>query len=298
MSFLTNQLPAAWQPYARSYIQLARLDKPTGFMLLLFPAWWAQMLATPEGDWPNLWIFMLFFIGAVAMRAAGCAVNDVIDRKLDAQVERTRSRPVASGEIKPWQGIAFAIGCCMVGLLVVLCMNRLAFVLAVASLPLIALYPIMKRITWWPQVFLGVIFNWGAMMGFAAVQTTLPVAAFILYAACFFWTLSYDTIYAFQDKADDEVAGIKSTARVLGDDAKRTIIIWAGTSFVLLLAAGAAAHLSPLFYAGMLLALIYMAWILKNWRMEDSASSLAAFKANTTFGWIVLAAMVSGRVIV
>ncbi|MDX1923036.1 MAG: 4-hydroxybenzoate octaprenyltransferase [Alphaproteobacteria bacterium] len=294
MSFLINHLPAAAQPYAR----LARLDKPAGFMLLLFPAWWAQTLATLEGEIPSVWIFILFFVGAVVMRAAGCAVNDVIDRKLDAQVERTRQRPIASGEISPWQGIAFAIGCCIIGLLVVLCMNGFTFVLAVASLPLIALYPLMKRITWWPQVFLGVIFNWGAMMGFTAVQNALPFAAFVLYAACFFWTLAYDTIYAFQDKADDEVAGIKSTARVLGNSAQKTIVIWAGISFALLLVAGALAHLSPLFYGGMAIAFVYMAWILKNWRMDDRASSLAAFKANTTFGWIVLAAMVLGRVIV
>lgn len=294
MSFLLNLLPAALQPYAR----LARLDKPAGFMLLLFPAWWAQTLATLDGEIPNLWIFILFFIGAVVMRAAGCAVNDVFDHKLDAQVERTRHRPIASGEIKPWQGIAFACGCCIIGLLIVLQMGGLSFWLAVASLPLIALYPLMKRITWWPQVFLGIIFNWGAMMGFAAIQHTLPIASFVLYAACFFWTLSYDTIYAFQDKADDEVAGIKSTARVLGDNAKKTIIIWSALSFALLLLAGAMSGLSPLFYVGMLVALIYMGWTLKNWRMEDSASSLASFQANTTFGWIVLAAMVLGRVIV
>lgn len=294
MSFLLNLLPAAAQPYAR----LARLDKPAGFMLLLFPAWWAQVLATSDGEFPNLWIFILFFIGAVVMRAAGCAVNDVFDHKLDAQVERTRHRPIASGAIKPWQGIAFACACCLIGLLIVLQMGMLTFWLAVASLPLIALYPLMKRITWWPQVFLGIIFNWGAMMGFAAIQHTLPLASFVLYLACFFWTLSYDTIYAFQDKADDEVAGIKSTARVLGNDARKTILIWSGVSFALLLLAGAIGGLSPLFYLGMLIALIHMGWILKNWRMEDSASSLASFQANTTFGWIVLAAMMAGRVIV
>lgn len=294
MSFLLNLLPAAAQPYAR----LARLDKPAGFMLLLFPAWWAQVLATSDGEFPNLWIFVLFFIGAVVMRAAGCAVNDVFDHKLDAQVERTRHRPIASGAIKPWQGIVFALACCLIGLLIVLQMGTLTFWLAVASLPLIALYPLMKRITWWPQVFLGIIFNWGAMMGFAAIQHTLPLASFVLYLACFFWTLSYDTIYAFQDKADDEVAGIKSTARVLGNDARKTILIWSGVSFALLLLAGAIGGLSPLFYLGMLIALIHMGWILKNWRMEDSASSLASFQANTTFGWIVLAAMMAGRVIV
>ncbi len=298
MSFLLNLLPAAAQPYVRPYFHLARLDKPAGFMLLLFPAWWAQVLATPDGEFPNIWMFILFFIGAVVMRAAGCAVNDVFDHKLDAQVERTRQRPIACGEIKPWQGIAFALGCCIIGLLIVLQMGSLAFWLAVASLPLIVLYPLMKRITWWPQVFLGIIFNWGAMIGFAAIQHTLPFASFVLYAACFFWTLSYDTIYAFQDKVDDEVAGIRSTARILGADAKKTILIWAAISFALLLLAGAIAALSSLFYAGMFVAFIYMAWILKNWRMEDSTSSLASFQANTTFGWIVLGAMIVGRVIV
>ncbi|NDE89827.1 MAG: 4-hydroxybenzoate polyprenyltransferase [Alphaproteobacteria bacterium] len=280
----------------KPYLRLARLDKPAGFMLLLFPAWWAQALATPSGTWPDLWLLLLFFIGAVVMRAAGCAINDVLDHKLDAQVARTKVRPIASGEIKPWQGILFAMLCCAMGLLIVLQMGPLSFWLALASLPLIAIYPLMKRITWWPQAFLGIIFNWGAWMGFAAVQGTIPFTAFILYAACFFWTLAYDTIYAFQDIEDDMLAGIKSTARRLGEHARYVIILWSGLSFILLLWAGLHAGLGAVFMAGMAIALIHMAWQLKNWRKDNAASSLAAFQAHTIFGAIVFAAILLGRI--
>lgn len=286
-------LPKAVQPYAR----LARLDKPVGFMLLLYPTWWAQVLATHEGAWPDVTLFVLFYIGAVVMRAAGCAINDVFDHKLDAQVERTKTRPIASGEIKPWQGIVFALCCCIIGLVIVLQMGQLTFWLAVSSLPLIALYPLMKRITWWPQMFLGIIFNWGAMMGFAAQQGELPPAAYLLYAACFFWTLAYDTIYAFQDIRDDEVAGIKSTARRLGKQAKPVIIAWSVLAIGLICMTGYMCQMGAVFYAGMACAAIHMGVLLKNWRMDDSASSLAAFKANTMFGDIVLAAMILGKVI-
>lgn len=281
----------------RAYVRLARLDKPAGFMLLLYPAWFAQVLATPPNTWPDVTLFILFYIGAVVMRAAGCAINDVFDYKLDAQVERTRSRPIASGEIKPWQGILFSMLCCVIGLVIVMQMGNLAFWLAVASLPLIALYPLMKRITWWPQVFLGIVFNWGAMMGFAAQQHELPIAAFVLYAGCFFWTLSYDTIYAFQDIRDDEMVGIKSTARRLGNNAKAFILLWSVLSLLLITAAGFMCSMGWVFYVGLAAASIHKGILLKNWRMEDSASSLAAFQANTLFGDIVLAAMILGRII-
>ncbi len=283
--------------WLRPYVLLARLDKPVGFMLLLYPAWWAQVLATPIGGWPDVTIFVLFYIGAIVMRAAGCAINDVFDYKLDAQVARTKMRPIASGAIKPWQGVVFACVCCAIGLAIVTQMGSLSFYLALGSLPLIALYPLMKRITWWPQVFLGIIFNWGAMMGFAAVQGTLPIAAFILYAACFFWTLVYDTIYAFQDVQDDALAGIKSTARWLGADAKPMIVLWAGLAISLIVGAGYVCHMGIAFYVGMALAAVQLGFLLKNWRMEDRASSLAAFQANTMFGDIVLASILLGRIL-
>ena len=283
-------MPQSWQPYAR----LARLDKPVGFMLLLFPAWWAQVLATPQGSVPSLYLFILFFIGAVVMRAAGCAINDAMDYKLDAQVERTKLRPIACGEISPRNGIVFALACCVIGLLIVVQMGSLGLWLSVLSLPLIAAYPLMKRITWWPQAFLGIIFNWGAMMGFAAVQGTLPLTAFILYAACFFWTLAYDTMYAFQDIDDDVVAGIKSTAQRVD---KNTILAWSGLCVLLLLVAGFCAGLSLVFYAGMMIATLQLIMLLKQWRADDKASCLAAFKGNVVFGFIVLAALFLGRMI-
>lgn len=281
----------------KPYVQLARLDKPAGFLLLVYPAWWALALATPRWSWPDVTLFVLFYIGSVVMRAAGCAINDVWDHKLDAQVERTRQRPIASGIIKPWQGLVFAAACCLVGLALVMQMGRLCFWLALASLPLIALYPLMKRMTWWPQVFLGIVFNWGAMMGFAAKTETVPPGAFVLYAACFFWTLLYDTIYAFQDIHDDERAGIKSTARRLGAHARPVMTGWAILCITLIVVAGAMSAMSPVFYVGMGCATFYMAHLLKNWRSDDCASSLATFQANTLFGDIVLASMISGHII-
>lgn len=300
MSSLISDNPASWiralPQRAQPYVLLARLDKPAGFMLLLYPAWWALALCAPKGGWPDLGYFILFYLGAVIMRAAGCAINDVFDHKLDAQVERTKLRPIACGQIKPWQGIVFAACCSLIGLGIVMQMDVMAVWLAVASLPLIVLYPLMKRITWWPQIFLGIIFNWGALMGFAAVTGGVPLPAWMLYAGCFFWTLAYDTVYAFQDIRDDEGAGIKSSARRLGRFARPAIMLWAVICWGLLLVAGFMTQMSLVFYIGMAGAALYMMVTLLRWHPHDATSSFAAFHANMVFGDIVLGSMIIGRV--
>ena len=206
-------LPASWQPYAR----LARLDRPAGAWLLFWPC--AAGVALAGGlvaDWA---LVVWFGIGSIAMRAAGCVWNDIIDRDLDAQVARTRDRPVASGAISVKAALAFAIGLSLIGLVVVLQLRPVAQLIAVASLALVAGYPFMKRITWWPQAWLGLTFNWGALVGYAAV-TTPDAAMLLLYAGGVAWTLGYDTIYALQDIEDDAMAGIKSSARALGPRAR------------------------------------------------------------------------------
>ena len=196
-----DRIPDRLRPFA----VLARWDRPIGTWLLLWPCWWAVALAP---GWPDLKLLALFAIGAVAMRGAGCVINDLADRDLDARVERTRHRPLASGRLTTGEALAFLALQLLVGLLVLLSFNRFTILLGLASLPLVIVYPLMKRVTWWPQAFLGVTFNWGALVGWSAVTGDLAAPALTLYVAGFLWTLGYDTIYAHQDKADDAVIGV------------------------------------------------------------------------------------------
>lgn len=277
------------------YFQLMRLDKPVGYWLLLFPGWWAIALATPHGQLPDWRLMALFFIGAVVMRGAGCIVNDLADRELDKKVARTATRPLASGAVKPWQAIALALFLTLIGLIIALVLKPLALLVAAASLPFIIAYPFMKRITWWPQVFLGFTFNWGVLLGTAAVTGTLTLSALVLYLASVFWTLGYDTIYAFQDIADDEKAGIKSSARRLGAAAPKWVGFFYGLFWVGAVAAGAFAYLGLGFYIGMALVLRAIVEELQFWRMQDAHSSLVMFKANAVIGGMLLAAIIAGK---
>ncbi len=210
-TWLDRTLPPALMPYA----QLMRLDRPIGTWLLLIPCWWGVTLACPKI--PNIWFMVLFALGAVVMRGAGCVVNDIYDRNLDKQVERTRTRPLASGEVQLWQALVFLVLLLVIGFGILLLFNHFTMGLGVSSLLLVFTYPAMKRISWWPQLFLGFTFNWGALMGWSAVTNNLSISVILLYIAGVFWTLGYDTIYAYQDRNDDERVGVKSTARFLGD---------------------------------------------------------------------------------
>ncbi|MGB3723890.1 MAG: 4-hydroxybenzoate octaprenyltransferase [Pacificimonas sp.] len=214
---VVDMLPARAQVWAR----LARLDRPIGTWLLFWPCAWGVLLAGEVmRDW---YLIPLFFVGSLAMRSAGCVYNDIIDRDLDAQVERTKDRPLASGRIGVRGAWVFLIGLCLIGLLVLIQLNRFAGLVALAALLLVAAYPFMKRITWWPQAWLGLTFNWGALVGYAAATGELSWGAELLYLAGVFWTLGYDTIYALQDAEDDALAGIKSSARALGSQAETAI---------------------------------------------------------------------------
>lgn len=282
--------------WLRDYAVLARLDRPAGFMLLFFPCVWGLVLATPASVLPNGVHAVLFFLGAVIMRAAGCAINDVVDRNLDCHVARTRIRPVASGAIPVSHALVFAALLCLLGLALVLQMGRAATITAACSLPLIVLYPFMKRVTWWPQAFLGITFNWGVLCGTAAALGGIGLPALLLYAACFFWTLGYDTIYAFQDREDDAHIGIKSTARLFEEKARKWVGFFYGLFFLLLLLAGASAQTGYGFYIASGAVCVQLLAQLKNWRMDDPASSLAVFKSNIVTGWVVLAALLLGHV--
>ena len=284
----TERLPARLRPYA----VLARLDRPIGTWLLLLPCWWSTALAPGP---LRLDLFVLFAIGAVAMRAAGCVVNDFWDRDLDGRVERTRNRPLASGALTVREAAGFLALLLLIGLAVLLSLNELAILIGSLSVPLIVAYPLMKRITWWPQAFLGITFNWGALVGYAAVTGELGLAPVLLYAAGFFWTLGYDTIYAHQDKVDDAIVGMRSSALKLGAATPTWLYGFYAACLLLLAASGAAAGLGPLFYLGLLGAGAHFVWQVRTFRMDDGANCLRRFRSNRDLGLIVLAAILLGR---
>jgi 4-hydroxybenzoate polyprenyltransferase len=289
-----NAMPNRW-------IALLRLDKPAGIWLLLWPCWWGVTLASRNAgqehtlfSWPNIRLLLLFAVGAVVMRAAGCVINDLWDRRIDAQVERTRSRPLASGAIKPWQALALLAVLLGLGGLVLVQLPPAALVWGVLSLPLVGVYPLMKRLTWWPQAFLGLIFNWGVLMGWAAVQGTVTVAPLLLYAGGVFWTLGYDTLYACQDRADDARIGVRSSALRLGGQV-RTGILWFYALAALFLSLGAlAGGISIWFFAVFGVGCGVFFRFLRTVNLDDPTACLAAFKANVLLGGIVWVALVAG----
>jgi len=218
------------------------------------------------------------------MRGAGCTFNDIVDRKIDAQVARTRARPIPSGAISVTGAVVFLILQCLIGLAVLLQFNWFAVGLGAASLLLVAAYPFMKRITWWPQAWLGLTFNWGALLGFAAQTGRLDIADGMLYVGLFFWTLGYDTIYALQDKADDELIGVKSTARLFGAAARQWVLRFYAVGFTLILAAGFTEHTGWPFAFAMLLAGAHLLWQVKRLDIDDPASCLIVFRSNRETG--------------
>lgn len=282
-------------PITNPYFRLMRLDKPIGTWLLLLPCWWGVALASPF--FPNLWLMFLFAIGAIIMRGAGCVINDIYDRKLDQQVERTRSRPLASGELALWQAVVFL--CCLlaVGLAILLLFNRPTIITGIMSLLLVFTYPLMKRITWWPQLFLGFTFNWGVLMGGCAVTGAISFSNILAYIAGIFWTLGYDTIYAHQDKRDDAEAGIKSTALLFGDQSLRWVALFYAMAIGLLALAGLADGLGKAYKWGLLAAACFAAVQLALWRPDNPANCLIRFKSNRDFGLIVLAAIILGKLL-
>jgi 4-hydroxybenzoate polyprenyltransferase len=284
-----DRIPDRLRPYA----VLARWDRPIGTWLLLWPCWWAVALAP---GWPDLPLLALFAIGAVALRGAGCVINDLADRDLDARVERTRNRPLASGRLSTRQALAFLGVQLLVGLLVLLSFNSFTILLGFASMPLVIAYPFMKRITWWPQAFLGLTFNWGALVGWSAVTGDLEAPALVLYVAGFLWTLGYDTIYAHQDKVDDALIGVKSSARWLGAATPRWLWIFYAGALVLIGVAGRLVGMGPGFYLLLIVAGAHLAWQVRTLDLDDPRSCLSRFRSNRQFGWLVFLALLAGKV--
>lgn len=282
-------LPPGWRPYAK----LARLDRPIGTWLLLFPCWWGLALAGSH----DLGLYLLFALGSVAMRGAGCTVNDMMDRDFDRQVARTALRPLASGQLTMMQAGLFLAAQCLIGLGVLLALNPTAIALGLASTLLVAIYPLMKRITHWPQVVLGLAFNWGALMGWTAARDSLDLPAGLLYGAGILWTLGYDTIYAHQDKDDDARIGVKSTALRLGAATGRWLVFFYGGTVLLIAAAVLAAGWGlglTLLIAGLIAA--HFVWQLVWLRIDDPDQCLLLFRANRFIGWLVLIPLLLGSV--
>ena len=289
--WVARALPAGLRPYAR----LARLDRPIGTWLLLFPGWWGIALAAKR--WPDPWLMALFALGALAMRGAGCTLNDIADRDYDAQVARTRLRPLPSGAVSVRQAVAFLALQSAIGAAVLFSLNRTSIVLGVAVLGLIGPYPLMKRITYWPQIFLGLNFNWGALIGWAAVSGALAWPVALLYFGGVFWTLGYDTIYAHQDKEDDVRIGVKSSALALGPRTRPWLFVFYAAALALWGAAGHLAGVGLLFWPALALAALQLAWQAARVDIDDPADCLAKFRSNRLVGWLLLAGIVAGRLL-
>jgi 4-hydroxybenzoate polyprenyltransferase len=243
---------------------------------------------------PDLKLMVLFALGSALMRAAGCAYNDIVDRDFDAQVARTALRPIPSGQISVKQAWAFVGACCLASFLILISMPPLAIGLGAGSLALVAVYPFMKRITWWPQAWLGLTFNWGALLGFAAATGQLGLPVLLLYAAGLFWTLGYDTIYAVQDLEDDALAGVKSSARRLGAAAPKAVLGFYMAAFVLALTCAFVARLGPLAVPPLALFGIHLARQASALKLDDPAGALRIFRSNRDAGLLLFAALVAG----
>jgi 4-hydroxybenzoate polyprenyltransferase len=284
--------------WSRPYLRLSRLDRPIGSWLLLLPCWWSAALAAvaaqtrgPSPWYPSPWHIALFFIGAFAMRGAGCTWNDIVDRDLDASVERTRSRPIPSGQVSRAQAALFLVLQALVGFAVLISFNSFTIGLGIASLAIVAIYPFMKRITYWPQIVLGLAFSWGALMGWAAAFGRLDIPALLLYAGSISWVIGYDTIYAHQDSEDDALIGIKSTALLFGARTKPMLALFYGLAVVLIGAAGFSAGGSLIFALGLAVFAAHLCWQIVRLDIADPDNCLKIFKSDRDAGLILFAGL-------
>jgi 4-hydroxybenzoate polyprenyltransferase len=284
--------------WSRPYLRLARYDRPIGSWLLLMPCWWSAALAAAiGGDIGQLpGVIVLFFLGAFVMRGAGCTWNDITDRDLDALVERTRSRPIPAGQVSVPQAAAFLVFQALIGLAVLLQFNRFAVATGIASLVIVAVYPFMKRITWWPQIVLGLAFSWGALMGFAVMLGRIDATALLLYAGSIAWVIGYDTIYAHQDAEDDALIGIKSTALLFGARTRPALMAFYATAVVLI---GGALWLAAArwpAWTGLVAFAAHLVWQIVRLDTSDPGLCLRVFKSNRDAGLLLFAGLLADAV--
>lgn len=283
--------PLSWRPYLR----LARVDRPIGTWLLLFPCWWSLALAEVSllKPYPNIKSLILFAVGALVMRGAGCAYNDYVDRDIDARVARTASRPIPSGQVTPREALAFVAVLSLIGLSVLMQFNSTTIVLGVASLSLVAVYPFTKRLTYWPQLVLGLAFNWGALLGWISAKGGLTAAPVLLYLGSVAWTIGYDTIYAHQDKEDDLQLGLKSTALRFGESTASWVGSFYGIALVAWTIAGFLAGAHLVFFCALALAGLQLAWQVTTLDIADSANCLRRFRSNRDVGAAIFLGLVA-----
>ncbi len=288
--WLTRFVPSSMLPY----VHLMRLDRPIGIWLLLWPCLFSLTLAST--GIPDLKLCFLFTFGAIVMRGAGCVLNDLYDRKLDQKVERTAFRPIASGAVSVSAAIVFLVCLLSLGAIILAQFNGRTILLGLCSLPLIALYPLAKRITWWPQLVLGLTFNWGALMGWSALHGVVELPAILLYIGCVFWTLGYDTIYAHQDKGDDALIGIKSLALHLGDKSRSWLTSFYILFFLFIILAAVSVKMPDAFYYALFAAQLYSIGLLWKWDMNNAPNCLKCFKKNNVLGALIFYAILIGQV--
>jgi 4-hydroxybenzoate polyprenyltransferase len=290
-SWVHRRLPQGVWPHA----QLARWERPIGWQLLMWPCWWAALLAANSGHMVSplqlSWYLVLFLAGAVIMRGAGCTYNDLVDEDIDNKVARTRSRPLPSGRISRRDAKLFLLAQLLLGFLVLIQFNWHSIGLGVASLALVVIYPFMKRVTWWPQLFLGLAFSWGALMGWSALAGSLAAAPLLLYAGCILWVIGYDTIYALQDIEDDALVGVKSTARLFGENARLAVaMLYAGAALLFAVAFYIAGSGWPA-WLGLALGVAQLGWQVYALDRFNPARCLVLFKSNGQFGAILFAGL-------
>ena len=281
-----------------AYLRLMRLDRPIGIWLLFWPCLFGIELGTAQMGfgWPSGTYVLLCAVGSILMRGAGCTYNDIVDRRIDAQVARTRGRPIPSGQVTVKQAWIFCGIQLLLSGVILIFFNHYAQLVAVASLFFVAVYPFMKRITWWPQVWLGLTFNWGVLFGYAAVMGKIGTAAALFYAGCFFWTIGYDTLYAFSDIQDDLVIGVKSSAIRLGDSAYKWLYAFNCAAIGLMLAGGIAAGMGIVFIFAMALPALHLYWQMRHVRVDDPALCLKLFRSNRNTGFLILVALLIGAI--
>ena len=287
-NWVDRRAPASVRPFLR----LMRVDRPIGTWLLLFPCWWSLALAsvTQSRPYPPPLYLALFAIGAFVMRGAGCAYNDYVDRDFDARVARTASRPIPSGQVTPAEALSLVVVLSLIGLGVLLQFNAYTVWLGIASLAVVALYPFAKRFTYWPQFVLGLAFNWGALVGWSSVKGSLALPAGLLYVGSVLWTIGYDTIYAHQDREDDLIVGVKSTAIRLGEASPQWVAIFFAVALTLFAVAGHLAGAHLVYFLGLALATAHAIWQVRSLDIDDPDRCLVLFKSNRDFGLLIFGA--------